>query len=149
LASLKAMMDNPEVGLPERFRRIMEAYQVETDYGRTIEAYSGKLVRDGKPRTVDFLRAGRVALVYATLDGGETGYWDRGTGEWKTLPRDYGEPVKQALRVARKQSPPDLIRLPVAVAVAPDRADAKPALPAVPGPASTAPPGPKARGVAP
>ena len=65
------------MGLPERFRRIMEAYQVETDYGRTIEAYSGKLARDGKPRTVDFLRAGRVALVYATLDGGETGYWDR------------------------------------------------------------------------
>jgi len=133
------MMDNPEVGLPERFRRIMEAYQVETEYGRTIEAYSGKLGRDGKPRTVDFLRAGRVALVYATLDGGETGYWDRGTREWKALPREYGEPVKQALRVARKQSPPDLIRLPVAVAVAPEPADAKPALPAGPGPASTAP----------
>ena len=31
------MMDNPEMGLPERFRRIMEAYQVETDYGRTIQ----------------------------------------------------------------------------------------------------------------
>jgi hypothetical protein len=139
LASLKAMMDNPEVGLPERFRRIMEAYQVETDYGRTIEAYSGKLERDGKRRTVDFLRAGRVALVYATLDGGETGYWDRGTRVWKTLPREYGEPVKQALRVARKQSPPDLIRLPIAIAVAPDPADAKPALPAAPGPASTAP----------
>ncbi len=133
LANLKAMMDNPEVGLPERFRRIMEAYQVETDYGRTLEAYSGKLERDGKPRTVDFLRAGRVALVYATLDGVETGYWDRGTREWKTLPRAYGEPVKQALRVARKQSPPDLIRLPIAVAVAPDPADAKPALPAGPG----------------
>jgi hypothetical protein len=139
LASLRAMMDNPEVGLPERFRRIMEAYQVETDYGRTIEAYSGKLARDGPPRTVDFLRAGRVALVYATLDGGETGYWDRGTREWTTLPREYGEPVKQALRVARKQSPPDLIRLPISVAVAPDPADAKPALPAAPGPASTAP----------
>lgn len=149
LTSLKAMMDNPEVGLPERFRRIMEAYQVETDYGRTIEAYSGKLERDGEPRIVDFLRAGRVALVYATLDGGETGYWDRGTREWKTLPREYGEPVKQALRVARKQSPPDLIRLPVAVAVAPDPADAKPALPPVPGPADIAPPGPKAREVAP
>ncbi len=149
LTSLEAMMDNPEVGLPERFRRIMEAYQVETDYGRTIEAYSGKLERDGKPRIVDFLRAGRVALVYATLDGGETGYWDRGTREWKTLPREYGEPVKQALRVARKQSPPDLIRLPVAVAGEPDPADAKPALPPVPGPADIAPPGAKALEVAP
>ncbi|MCA1853410.1 MAG: DUF3450 domain-containing protein [Beggiatoa sp.] len=141
LASLKAMVDNPEVGLPERYRRIMEAYQVETEYGRTIEAYSGKLAQGGKPRTVDFLRAGRVALVYATLDGAETGYWDRGTREWKTLPREYGEPVKQALRVARKQSPPDLIRLPIAVAVAPDPADLKPAFPTAPGPASAAPPG--------
>jgi len=137
LASLKAMMDNPEVALPERFRRIMEAYQVETDYGRTIEAYSGKLDHDGKRRTVDFLRAGRVALVYATLDGGETGYWDREGREWKKLPREYGEPVRQALRVARKQSPPDLLRLPVAVAVAVDPAGARPAI--LPEPEPTAP----------
>ncbi len=125
LAKLEAMMDDPAVGLPERFRRIMEAYQIETEYGRTIEAYSGKLEQDGKHRTVDFLRAGRVALVYATLDGSVTGYWDRASRGWKELPREYGEPVRHALRVARKQSPPDLLRLPIAAAVeAPPRGSA-------------------------
>ncbi len=129
LANLRAMMDDPEVGLPERFRRIMEAYQIETEYGRTIEAYSGKLERDGKSRTVDFLRAGRVALVYRTLDGSETGFWDRESRAWKTLSREYGEPLMQALRVARKQAPPDLLRLPVAVAVAAPPSGAAPTLP--------------------
>lgn len=116
LAGLKTMMDDPEVELPEKYRRLMEAYQVETEYGRTLEAYSGALELNGKRRSVDFLRAGRVALVYATLDGGETGYWDQAGRRWQILPGEYGEPVIQALRVARKQAPPDLIRLPVAAA---------------------------------
>jgi hypothetical protein len=113
LKNLRAMMDSPDAPLPEKYRRIMEAYQIETDYGRNIEAYSGDLEKEGRKRTVDFLRAGRVALVYATLDGDETGYWDGKDRAWKTLPREYNEPVLHALRVARKQAPPDMVRLPV------------------------------------
>ncbi len=113
LQELKAMMDSPEVSLAEKYRRLLEAYQIETDYGRTIEAYSGTLEKGGQNRTVDFLRAGRLTLVYATLDGAETGYWDPSARAWKVLPRDYNEPILKALRVTRKQAPPDLIKLPI------------------------------------
>jgi hypothetical protein len=113
VAGLREMMGRADVALSEKYRRLMEAYQVENEYGRTIEAYRGALEADADKRTVDFLRVGRVALLYQTLDGNETGFWNRQTGQWEALPADYRSPVKQGLQIARKQIAPDLVRIPV------------------------------------
>jgi hypothetical protein len=113
IVSLKTMMDRADVSLSEKYRRIMEAYQVETEYGRTIEAYQADLETEGDKRTVDFLRIGRVSLFYLTLDGMEAGVWDADKQAWVTLSDDYLQPIADGLKVARKQLPPDLLVLPV------------------------------------
>lgn len=113
IVSLKTMMGRADVSLAEKYRRIMEAYQVETEYGRTIEAYQAALPQDGDKRTVDFLRIGRVSLYYLTLDGMEAGVWDADSQQWQTLSDDYLRAVADGLKVARKQLPPDLLVLPV------------------------------------
>lgn len=113
LANLKKLMDDPNVSLSDKYRRIMEAYQVEAEYGRTIEAYTGQLKLNGQTRTVNFLRIGRVALLYLTFDRSEGGYWDQQAREWKKLPRDYFEAVAHGMQIARKEAPPDLIKVPV------------------------------------
>lgn len=113
VSQLKAMMDRADVNLAEKFRRILEAYQVETEYGRTIEAYQGELETAEQKRTVDFLRVGRVGLYYLTLDQKEAGMWDQHSQDWQVLPRDTIQPVIQGLKVARKQLPPDLLTLPI------------------------------------
>ena len=69
IASLKEMMDRADITSSEKFRRLLEAYQVEVDYGRTIEAYTSLLNVDGQEREVDFLRFGRLELIYLTSDG--------------------------------------------------------------------------------
>jgi hypothetical protein len=112
-AALKQLLGAPEVALKEKYRRTMEAYQVETDYGRTIEAYRGPLALDGTTRTVDFLRVGRVGLFYRALDGSLVGYWDREARAWKELGREHAKSILQGLRIARKQAAPDFIWLPV------------------------------------
>jgi hypothetical protein len=61
--TLKQMMGRADVTVSEKYRRIIEAYQIETDYGRTLEAYQGELGLGGDARTVRFLRAGRVAAL--------------------------------------------------------------------------------------
>ena len=111
--ALNALMARADVSNAEKFRNIMEAYQIENEYGRTIEAYRSNLERDGKEITVDFLRFGRIALVYQTLDGSETGVYDPETRTWTVLDDSYRTPIRQGLRIARKQSAPDLIRLPL------------------------------------
>lgn len=111
--ALKDMMGRADVSLAEKYRRIMEAYQVETEYGRTIEAYQADLKQDSDSRSVEFLRIGRVSLYYLTLDGREAGVWDNDAKQWVVLSDDYLQAISDGLKVARKQLPPDLLVLPV------------------------------------
>ncbi len=113
LNDLNDMMIRADISVAEKFRRVLEAYQVEVDYGRTIEAYSGLLALGGQEIDVDFLRVGRVSFIYQTRDGSQLGQWDQTTGQWQTLSQDYRLGVNKALRIARKQLAPDLIMVPL------------------------------------
>jgi hypothetical protein len=108
---LQDMMPRADVTVSEKYRRIVEAYQIEMDYGRTIEAYS----TDVKGKAVDVLRVGRVALLYQTPDGKETAYWDQTKREW-VIDSHYSDGVRDGLKVARKQTSPDLLIVPVIAA---------------------------------
>jgi seryl-tRNA synthetase len=110
---LKEIMDRADVTISEKYRQILEAYQIELDYGRTLDAYDGRLPGAGGAfRTVEFVRLGRISLMYRTLDGSETGYWDQGQKKW--IPdSSYAEAIEQALRVARKNGAPELLTVPV------------------------------------
>ena len=70
----------------------------------------------GKKITVDFLRFGRIALLYQTLDGMEAGVWDQANRTWEPLDTSYRSAIREGLRIARKQAAPDLIRLPLPAA---------------------------------
>jgi len=113
ITTLKDMLTRADVTVSEKYRRILEAYQVEMDYGRTIEAYEGKLGRETNARTVQFLRVGRVALLYQTLDGEETGYWNATTKNWD-VDNHYRHAFKQGIAVAKKTSAPEMLLIPVA-----------------------------------
>lgn len=115
IADLKAMMDRADVAPSEKFRRVMEAYQVEMDYGRTLEAYNGIHVIDGEERDVEFLRLGRTALIWQTRDASRQGVWNKQTRQWQELDSSYRTQVTKGLRMAKKQLAPDLLMLPVAL----------------------------------
>lgn len=115
IESLHKLMDRANVSPSEKFRRVMEAYQVEVDYGRTIEAYSGIQVVEGQERDVEFLRIGRTALVYQTRDASVQGIWNKQTKQWEALPSSYRSQITKGLRMAKKQLAPDLLMMPVSV----------------------------------
>lgn len=113
IAELRNLLERPEVPTSEKYRRVSEAYQIELDYGHTIEAYEAELVDNGESRTVNFLRFGRLGLYYMTLDGLEIGFFNNQTDQWEQLDSEFLQPLERAMRIARKQLPPDLVRLPV------------------------------------
>ena len=110
---LRVIMNESDITVSEKFRQIMDAYQIETSFGSDIEAYTGFLEINGENRQVDFLRIGRTSLTYQTPDQNQTGFWNKQTQQWEDLPRKYTDYVKEGLRIAKKQITPDLIQLPV------------------------------------
>lgn len=112
LGELRELMLRADVPVSEKYRVIMETYQLEAEYGRTIEAYRAPLL-PGSGETVDFLRFGRVALVYLALDDSEAGVWDADTRSWQVLDPSFHDDVRTGMRIARKQIAPDLIYVPL------------------------------------
>lgn len=113
IAGLEDLMDRADVDVSEKFRRVMEAYQIESEYGRTIEAYNGAMEVNGQSQDVEFLRVGRTALIYKTRSGDTMGVWNQQARAWQELDSSYAADVQEALRIARKQLAPDLLMLPI------------------------------------
>lgn len=113
LALLDELLKNANVSVAEKYRRLIEAYQIESDYGRTLEAWRGTLGENEQVKVVNFLRLGRVMLFYQSLDGREQGYWDAQVSTWKPLPDEYRRTLEQGLNIARQQQTPVMLRLPL------------------------------------
>jgi hypothetical protein len=106
-------MERANVDVSEKFRRVMEAYQIEADYGRNIEAYTAEHEITGQQQDVTYLRIGRVALIYKTRDGQHLGIWDQEQRSWQELDSKHLPAVDEAIRIARKQLAPDLLMMPL------------------------------------
>ncbi len=111
VSRLRDMMSQADVTTSEKYRRVMEAYQGEIEYGRTTEAYAEALPSTGQ--TVDFLRVGRTLLVYQSSDQLTTGWFNPVKRVYEELPDRYRLEVKQGLAIARYEKAPNLVTLPV------------------------------------
>ena len=113
IQKLRDMMDRADVAVSEKFGQILKSYQIENEYGRTMSANSTTIGIDGRQRIVDVLQVGRVAYVYQTQDGSETGWWNKSTKQWEALPREFTTSVRNGLKMARKQLTGGLFVVPI------------------------------------
>jgi len=108
VANLRGLLLSSKVTISEKFRRVLEAFQIEIEYGRTIEAYRGK---DAQGNVVDFLRVGRVGLYALDLDESKVRIWNRSIAAWEELEDQYTSAIEKGIKIARKQSAPSLLDL--------------------------------------
>lgn len=116
LEMLRANMDKSNQTVAENFRQVLEAYKIENEYGRKIEAYEASIDfnGDGNERKVDIFRVGRIALLYKTEDGKEVGRWNNESREWEALDAgDWAGNVNTGIRIARNQAVKDILQLPI------------------------------------
>lgn len=117
---LRRAMADSDVGVAEKFRKVLAAYQSEAEYGRTIGTYRGEIGFSGQDRLVEFLRIGRVNLFYITPDEAAVGYWDQSADKWQALPNSYRTAIRNGIKVAKDLTAPQLLEIAVP---APTRAD--------------------------
>jgi hypothetical protein len=114
VAKLRVLMEQPELTVAEKCRRVFEAFQIENDFGRTLEAYKGKLNLADKSFDVDYLRIGRIALLYRSVGNDQFGHWDNAKREWvQETESQYQRSVDKGLRIARTEMAPELFAVPV------------------------------------
>ena len=113
IEQLNADMKRADVSVAAKFRQILEAYQIEIDYGNTMEAYEGDL----EGRKAVFLKIGRIGLYYLSLDNQHCGAWDMAIKQWQVLEDiDYRLAIAKAIGIAKKQRSPELFVTAVAPA---------------------------------
>lgn len=110
---LREIMDRADVAVSEQFSQVLRAFQIENEYGRTMETYGDTINIEGVERKADVLKVGRIALVFQTPDGTETGMWNKNTQSWEVLGDEYTTPVRNGIRMARKQLSVDMLTLPI------------------------------------
>ena len=115
IEELSVNLDSARFSAAEKFRQILEVYDIESDYSQSLETYRAMIDinANGSEVEVDVLRIGRVALAYQTKDKSQTGAWNKGSGSWQTLGSEYRRPVDQGIRIAKKLSPQDVIEMPI------------------------------------
>ncbi len=113
VARLNKVMGDPDMSAAQRYRLIVEAYQIENEYGRTIGQYEGSIDDNGTLRTGEFLRVGRIALMFKTADDSVLKIWDKDQKAWVNLAKSYLPDVRLGLRMAKEQTAPGLLPVPV------------------------------------
>ena len=109
---LRNIMERSDVSVAEKFRKVMEAYQIENDYGTSSEWYTQSLTLDGATRSYNILRIGRIGLYFQSDDAKITGRWDNDARTW-VMDDSARSDIRTGLRMAKQLIAPELIVIPV------------------------------------
>ncbi|WP_394204032.1 DUF3450 domain-containing protein [Shewanella waksmanii] len=115
---LRDILNTAEVTLAEKYRLILDAYNIEREYGTKLNAQTGQLQLDGKEILVDFLNFGRVALYAQSQDQKQAWMYNADTKAWDKLEATYLRNLNKAIKQARGQGAPDMFALPIPAAEA-------------------------------
>ena len=107
---VRSSLAKPKVTASEQVRQVLEAYNIEAEYGRKIDTYESSL-EDGT--VVNILVIGRIGMFYQTKDEQSSGRWNNATGTWDELPGSYRKPIRDGIRMAKKLAPTDMLMMPV------------------------------------
>ena len=107
---VRSSLAKPKVTASEQVRQVLEAYNIEAEYGRKIDTYESTL-QDGT--VVNILVIGRIGMFYQTKDEQSSGRWNNETNSWDDLPGSYRKPIRNGIRMAKKLAPTDMLMMPV------------------------------------
>jgi hypothetical protein len=114
ISAITALLDDPAHSAAEKFRRVLEAWRSEAEYGNTLGAEDAATDCAGAPGASTHVRIGRVGFYCVGADGRQAARWDAATRAWAPLDEDDAVEIARAAAMARGRMPPELLVLPVA-----------------------------------
>lgn len=112
IEKLKELMQDPDVSPSERYRQIINAYQIELAYGNQTVSYEGNVMINGAPTKVEFLRIGRVVLIYKDSEN-NLHIWSQAKKAYEPLSSSYNLDYSTATRIALEQKSPEVFAAPL------------------------------------
>ncbi len=113
IQALEELNADPHVPVSEKFRKLMEALLVETEYGTTIEVYQQTIPLSGEETLVNIFRLGRLRLFYQTLDKQQCGFFNPAQKVWEPLENTYLKTIQAAIDMGSKRKPVEILTLPI------------------------------------
>ncbi|TRO96557.1 DUF3450 domain-containing protein [Glycocaulis profundi] len=111
LDNLERTLGEANVSPAEKYRVILNAYEIESSYGRGLATYTEEVDVDGTPEQADILRFGRIAMIRMIRDRMEIMTADN--LEWRPLSNQYANNVQRALRIAQEVTTPEVFVAPL------------------------------------
>ncbi|MEF2507517.1 DUF3450 domain-containing protein [Vibrio mimicus] len=119
IAKLKELMPRADVSDAEKYRRILEAYQIELDYGNKLGTYQAQIALSSAQQVeAEVLYLGRLVLLARSLDGEQFWNWDAKQRSWQALSDANKSDLNAAYQLAQQQIAPTLLNLPVSLTAA-------------------------------
>ncbi len=113
LLRLDAILNDDDITVAEKYRKVMEALLVEAEYGNTVEVYREKINMDGSEVLGDIFRMGRVSLFFLTLDRESAGIFDVAKNQWRPLDKIQVPAIEAVVEMAAKHRPMEVVPLPI------------------------------------
>ncbi len=140
LESLENTVADPTVSIAEKYRKALNVYKLEVNYGQSLEAKKGNhpvnpTIRVGDDRWVknedgtikfdkktgereeifdgSYLRYGRLAYVYLAADSSGAMRYDLSQKAWVDLPKRNIVDIRRAVRIANGEAAPNVVRVPI------------------------------------
>lgn len=113
IAKLRLILSDPAISMSERYRKTMEALQIEAEYGVTLETYQEMLDQEEEKILVNILRLGKLGLYYVTLDESSCGFYNVAENKWQRLADNYIYSLQTAVAIASRRRPAEIIEMPL------------------------------------
>ena len=113
IASVREAIAKPELSAAEKLRRVLEALQVEANYGNTVDVSQERIKVGDEEISADIIRIGRVSVFWRSPDGNRVGEFDRGTGQWVEMDHKYAHVISDVREMVMRLRSTKVVTLPL------------------------------------
>jgi hypothetical protein len=113
LVSVREAIAKPEVTGAEKLRRVLEALQVEANYGNTVDVSQERIKVGNEEISADVVRVGRVSVYWRSPDGKRVGEFDRASNQWVEIDRKYANTIADLREMVMRLRSTKVITLPL------------------------------------